>query len=57
MMWVILACLVGGGLFGMSRAELNRNQQRRNDELIDATYDAAGSYDCDSSCDSGGSDD
>jgi hypothetical protein len=45
--WFILACLCGGGLFGMSRAQLNRNQERRNSELIDATYDAAGSYDND----------
>jgi hypothetical protein len=47
MTWFILACLCGGGLFGMSRAQLNRNQERRNQELIDATYDAGGSYDND----------
>jgi hypothetical protein len=54
--WFILACLFGGGLWGMSRAQLDRNQERRNRELIDATYDAAGSYDNDcGGCDSGDS--
>ena len=47
-MWWFIAACVFGGLWGMSRAELNRNQERRNQELIDATYDAAGSYDNDS---------
>jgi hypothetical protein len=47
MWWFIAACVFGGGLWGMSRAELNRNQERRNQELIDATYDAGGSYDND----------
>ena len=56
--WFILACIFGGGLWGMSRAQLDRNQQRRNDELIDAVYDAGGNYDsgdscCDSDYDSG----
>ena len=58
MWWFIAACIFGGGLFGMSRAELNRNQERRNREQIDAIYDAGGSYDNDggSSCDSSYSD-
>jgi len=55
MWWFIAACIFGG-LWGMSRAELNRQQERRNQELIDATYDAAGSYDNDGYCDSGGGD-
>jgi hypothetical protein len=52
MTWFILACICGGGLWGMSRAELNRNQERRHNEQVDAIYDAGGSYDCD--CDGGG---
>jgi hypothetical protein len=56
---ILGALCLGGGLFGMSRAELNRNQERRNQELIDATYDAGGSYDNDgggdSCCDGGSS--
>jgi hypothetical protein len=45
--WFILACIFGGGLWGMSRAQLNREQERRHNEQIDATYDAASSYDND----------
>ena len=48
MWWFILACIVGGGLsglFGMSRREMDRRAQMRNDALIDAVYDAGGNSD------------
>jgi hypothetical protein len=45
--WLIFLAIMGGGLWGMSRAQLDRNQQRRNNELIDAVYDANSGYDGD----------
>ena len=49
MWWFILACIFGGWLWGMSRAQLDRNQQMRNDALIDAVYVAGSNGDYDDS--------